>query len=98
MPSTTLSVSILNSTLTSDPLFGRTCLLICHDDTRRDLRHPAKIYSQECVEGEYSELRPYGVLRSSLRGDLSPPLRQAIYLGPYPSVPWSCAPPSRGQM
>src|SRR5919107_4008554 len=56
MPSTTLSVSILNSTLTSDPLFGRTCLLICHDDTRRDLRHPAKIYSPECVEEEFSEV------------------------------------------
>src|SRR5919112_1563867 len=57
MPSTALSVSILNSTLTSDPLFGRTCLLICHDDTRRDLRHPAKIYSPECVEEEFSEVR-----------------------------------------
>src|SRR5215217_3135661 len=65
IPSTTLSVSILNSTLTSDPLFGRTCLLICHDDTRRDLRHPAKIYSPECVEGEFCELRRDGVLRSS---------------------------------
>src|SRR5215217_6655434 len=64
IPSTTLSVSILNSTLTSDPLFGRTCLLICHDDTRRDLRHPAKIYSPECVEGEFCELR------SALKGHL----------------------------
>src|SRR5215213_2923164 len=56
MPSTTLSVSILNSTVTSNPLVSRTYLLIRHDDTRRNLRHPASVYSPECVEGVFSEI------------------------------------------
>jgi hypothetical protein len=37
MPSTTLSVSILNSTLTSNPLVSRIYLLIRHDDAREGI-------------------------------------------------------------
>src|SRR5215218_556799 len=75
-PSTTLSVSILNSTLTYDPLFGRTRLLVCHHVTRRELRPPAKIYSAECAEGVFCELRP--------KKEFS---KKFASLGEYPSVP-----------
>ena len=65
MPSTTLSVSILNSTLTYDPLFGRTRLLACHDDTLRELRPPAKIYPPDCFRKGF--LRTTSPKRRSLR-------------------------------
>src|SRR5215212_2160701 len=74
IPSTTLKLSILNSTLTNTPfgrVVGKTCPSLRHDGTRRNLSHLAGLCSTKYPEGASCELRRDGVLRSSkapLRG------------------------------
>src|SRR5215204_2160265 len=67
IPSTTLKVSILNSTLTNTPFgrVGKICPSLRHDGTRRNLSHLAGLCSTKYPEGASCELRHNGVLRSS---------------------------------
>src|SRR5215208_1368283 len=71
IPSTTLKLSILNSTLTNTPfgrVVGKTCPSLRHDGTRRNLSHLAGLCSTKYPEGASCELRRDGVLRSSKLG------------------------------
>src|SRR5829696_6469187 len=67
IPSTTLKVSILNSTLTNTPLgrVGKTCPSLRHNGTRRNLSHLAGLCSTKCPEGASYELRRDGVIGST---------------------------------
>src|SRR5919107_3863110 len=80
IPSTTLKLSILNSTLTNTPLghVGKSCPALRHDGTRRNLSHLAGLCSTNYPEGASGELRLHGVLGNSCR--LSP-----MKIAPVPS-------------
>jgi hypothetical protein len=67
IPSTTLKLSILNSTLTNTPFgrVGKICPSLRHDGTRRNLSHLAGLCSTKYPEGASCELRRDGVLGTS---------------------------------